>query len=437
VPLTALSGSVRDYKVIKGSDLLQRLGAFYSWQDLRRQHGLWPYARSLDGGPNVVCATRDDRGVRSFGINFGSQDYLSLCAHPDIKAAAKDAIDRYGVHSAGSAALVGNTAASVALEERIADFVGLPEAIVFPTGWAAGFGVIKALVRSSDHVVIDSLAHACLQDGAAASTKNVYLFRHLENEECRRWLSDIRSKDTTNGILVVTESLFSMNSDTPDIAALQALCHEFGATLLVDAAHDLGCIGETGRGHVGLQKMLGKVDLVMGSFSKTFASNGGFIACQSREVKEYLRYFSSPATFSNAMSPVQATIVLKAFDIVDSAEGGMLRAKLMRNIFSLRHHLQQVGFEVYGDPSPIVCVKMGNEGLARLVAQRLPNLGLIANLVEFPAVPKGQARFRLQVMAEHLEPNIVSAVHYLHEAYREAAAQVAAMDEPPRLKAIA
>jgi 7-keto-8-aminopelargonate synthetase-like enzyme len=437
VPPAALTGSVRDYRVVKGSDLLQRVGSFFKWQDLRRQNGLWPYARSTDTGPNVVCSTRDDRGNRSFGINFGSQDYLSLSSHPEIKSVAKEAIDRYGVHSAGSPALCGNTAASVALERRVADFVGMEEVVLFPTGWAAGFGAIKGLVRSSDHIVIDSLAHACLQEGAAAATKNVYLFRHLENGEVRRWLSDIRAKDSENGILVVTESLFSMNSDTPDIAALQDLCHEFGATLLVDAAHDMGCLGPDGRGHIALQGMLGKVDLVMGSFSKTFASNGGFIACKTREVKEYIRYFSSPVTFSNAMSPVQATLVQKAFDIVDSVEGQMLRTKLMKNILSLRTHLQEAGFEIYGDPSPIVCVKMGNEGLARLVAQRLPRFGLIANLVEFPAVPKGQARFRLQVMAEHLEPNIVNAVQYLKGAFTEATAQLAALDEAPRLKAIA
>jgi len=235
----------------------------------------------------------------------------------------------------------------------------------------------------------------------------------------------------------VTESLFSMNSDTPDVAGLQDICREYGATLLVDAAHDLGCLGEDGRGHLGLQGMLGKVDLVMGSFSKTFASNGGFIACKSREVKEYIRYFSSPVTFSNAMSPVQATIVHRAFDIVDSHEGVALRGKLMKNILSLRRHLKEEGLEVYGDPSPIVCVKAGSEGLARLVAQRLPRLGLIANLVEFPAVPKGQARFRMQVMAEHLEPNIINGVQYLKTAFVDASEQIEAIEEAPQLKAIA
>ena len=201
---------------------------------------------------------------------------------------------------------------------------------------------------------------------------------------------------------------------------LQALCHEYNAILVVDVAHDLGCLGNDGRGHIGMQNMLGKIDLVMGSFSKTFASNGGFVACKSRAVKEYLRFYSAPATFSNALSPVQAATILKAFDIVDSVEGRELRLQLLANVTSLRSELSNAGLEYYGDPSAIVCVKMGSEGLARLVSRRLPDLGLVANLVEFPAVPKGAARIRMQVMAKHSEQNISDAVRILKTAKAEA-----------------
>jgi glycine C-acetyltransferase len=219
-----------------------------------------------------------------------------------------------------------------------------------------------------------------------------------------------------------------MDSDTPDIGALQALAHEFGAILMVDVAHDLGCLGPDGRGHIGAQNMIGKVDVVMGSFSKTFASNGGFVACNRRSVKEYLKYYASPCTFSNALSPTQAAVVLKAFEIVDSAEGSALRDSLMTNIRLLRELLHGTGFETYGDPSPIVCVKMGSEGLARLVARRLPELGLLSNLVEFPAVPKGQARFRMQVMARHSSRDIIDSVHRLGVARADAAVQLEALE---------
>jgi glycine C-acetyltransferase len=292
----------------------------------------------------------------------------------------------------------------------------MEEVVLYPTGWAAGFGAVKGLVRSADHVVMDILSHSCLQEGAHAATNNVHLFRHLDNEYCRDVLAKIRAKDTANGILVVTEALFSMDSDTPDLAALQELCHEFNATLIVDVAHDLGCLGEDGRGHIGIQDMLGKIDIVMGSFSKTFASNGGFVACKSRAVKEYLRFFSAPATFSNALSPVQAATILKAFEIVDSLEGRLQRRALMTNVLTLRQLLCEAGLDYYGDPSAIVCVRMGTEGLARLVSRQLPELGLIANLVEFPAVPKGSARIRMQVMANHSEENIAVAVQILKNA---------------------
>lgn len=416
IPPAALTGSMRDFRVPGGADLLGRTEGFFRWQDLRRQNGLWPFSRATEEGPNTFCCAQDDSGNKMRGVNFASQDYLSLSSHPLIKSIAIETIERCGVHSAGSSALVGNTSHSVALERKIADFLRMEEVVLYPTGWAAGFGAVKGLVRSADHVVMDILSHSCLQEGAHAATNNVHLFRHLDNEYCRDVLTKIRAKDTANGILVVTEALFSMDSDTPDLAALQQLCHEFNATLIVDVAHDLGCLGEDGRGHIGIQNMLGKIDIVMGSFSKTFASNGGFVACKSRAVKEYLRFFSAPATFSNALSPVQAATILKAFEIVDSPEGRLQRRTLMANVLILRQLLREAGLDYYGDPSAIVCVKMGTEGLARLVSKQLPEFGLIANLVEFPAVPKGSARIRMQVMANHSAENIAVAVQFLKNA---------------------
>jgi glycine C-acetyltransferase len=415
-PVEALTGSLREYRDPLGVDLFARVEEFYRWQDLRRRHGYWPYSKSIEDAPQPVCAARDDAGHSFHGVNFASQDYLSLASHPAIKAAAVAAIGEYGVHSAGSAAFLGNTRYSLALQRSIADFLQMEHTVLYPTGWAAGYGVIKGLVRPDDHIVMDGLAHACLQDGAAAATRNVHLHGHLNLQSVRRHLNRIRARDKSNGILVVTEGLFSMDSDTPDIAALQDLCREFDAKLMVDVAHDLGCIGKDGRGHIGLQTMLGKVDIVMGSFSKTFASNGGFVACNSVAVKEYLRYFGSSGTFSNALSPVQSAIVLQAFEIVRSDEGQALRAALMENVLYLRSELERASIEVVGNPSAIVSAKVGDEALARLVSRRLPPLGVVANLVEFPAVAKGSARFRLQVMARHTRDNIDELVMRLRMA---------------------
>lgn len=416
VPEYALQASMRDFRVPTGPDLLSRCEPFFNWQDIRRRSGTWPFSRSTEAGPAATCVVRDDQGLASEGVNFASQDYLSLSSHPLVITAACRAATDFGVHSAGSPALVGNTSTSVELERRLAEYLGMNELVLYSTGWSAGFGVIKGLVRSHDYVVMDALAHSCLQTGAQAATNNVVLFRHLDMDHCRQRLATIRAKDPTAGIMIVTESLFSMNSDTPDIMAMQDLAKEFGGTLLVDVAHDLGNLGPSGTGHIGLQGMLGKVDLVMGSFSKTFGSNGGFVATKSRGVKEYLKFYSPSCTFSNALSPIQVATVLKALDIICSAEGQTLRDRLMYNILTLRRHLEALGMEVYGDPSAIVCVKTGDEALARMASRELPALGLIANLVEFPAVAKGEARFRLQVMARHSEDQVVAAAKRVRAA---------------------
>jgi 7-keto-8-aminopelargonate synthetase-like enzyme len=405
-PIGALTGSMRDFRDLRGADLLGRVEAFYQWQDLRRRHNLWPYSKSTEEAPRAICAAQDDSGRKFKGLNFASQDYLGLSSDPEIKAAAKVVIEEYGVHSAGSSALAGNTKYSLELERTISQFLSLEHTVLYPTGWAAGYGVIKALVGTHDHVILDGLSHACLQEGANSATKNVHLHGHLNLQSVRRHLSRIRAHDTEAGILVVTESLFSMDSDVPNLAALQDMCREFDATLLVDVAHDLGAIGEGGRGFLGIQKMLGKIDVVMGSFSKTFASNGGFVSCNSPAVRQYLKFYGCSATFSNALSPVQAAIVKKAFDIVQSERGRDLRWLLMKRVLQLRKALTEAGLEVIGDPSAIVPVIVGDEALARMVSRHLPGLGVVANLVEYPAVAKGNARFRFQVMPSHTVENV-------------------------------
>jgi len=420
IPVEALTGSLRDYRAPEGKHLLERVSGFYAWQDLRRHYNLWPYAKSTATAPKTHTSAKSDSGEEFSGVNFASQDYLSLASHPAIKEAAKAAIDEYGVHSAGSAALLGNTRHSLNLERTISEFINGREVVLYPTGWSAGFAAIQGVVRPSDHVVMDVLAHSCLQEGARAATQNIYFHGHLNLEGLSRRLQRIRANDKSNGILVVTESLFSMHSDTPNIAALRAICDQYDAQLLVDCAHDFGAIGETGHGHLGLQQQIDAADIIIGSFSKTFASNGGFIAVKSRAVAEYLKYYSATQTFSNALSPVQAATVLTAFEIVRSSEGRERRLRLMDNIVYMRGQMAKAGLEALGDPSPIVPVRVGAEGLARIASRELGSLGAIANLVEYPAVPQGGARFRVQVQADHTREDVDLLVRLMLQAMRTA-----------------
>jgi len=419
-PIEALTGSLRDFRSPQGPDLIGRVEPFFAWQNLRREYDLWPYAKSTATPPKTQCCALTDSGKAFTGVNFASQDYLSLSSHPEVKKAATRAIEEYGVHSAGSAALLGNTKHSLELERVISDFLHGRETVLYPTGWSAGYAAVQGFVRPNDHVVMDVLAHSCLQEGARAATQNIHFHGHLNLRALERRLQKIRSVDTTNGILVVTESLFSMHADTPDMRELRAACDQYNAVLLVDCAHDLGCIGEEGLGHLGLQNMLDDVDIVVGSFSKTFAANGGFIAVKSKAAAEYLKYYSATQTFSNAMSPVQAAAVCAAFRIVRSDEGLKRRQALMNNILYLRSEAARLGLEVLGDPCAIVPIRVGAEGLARIASRKLSQFGAIANLVEYPAVPQGGARFRVQVMADHSSAEIDVLVAAMLKAMRSA-----------------
>lgn len=408
----------------KGSHLLDRTRPLGDWLDLRMELNTWPYARTLQGRPGAETSLSSQNGRHVIGMNFGSQDYLGLAGHPAIAQAAHEALDRFGPHAAASPMLQGNTIPGRALEMALGDMLEAENVLLFPTGWAAGFGTITGLVRPSDSIVIDQLSHACLLQGARAATQNVYMFRHNDVEALRHRLTKIRAKDAENAILVVSEGLFSMDSDSPDIEALQRVCRELGAVLMVDVAHDFGATGPHGTGQVGIQKMLGKVDLVMGSFSKTFSSNGGFVATRSRSVHQHLGIYGGPHMYSNGISPVQSAVAHEALRIVRSEEGDALRERAFDNILRLRAGFESRGIECLGNPSNIVPVMCGDETVAKWTSRLLEENGLIANLVEFPAVPRERARFRFQIMASHTAEQIDRAVDVFVRCLEEARAMV-------------
>lgn len=418
----SLDKNAYDFYRPVGNNLMKRTEEFQGWVEARRRTETWQYSRVLEAAPGSTAIITNDIGKRTRGINFNSQDYLSFNAHPAIREAAERALRDYGPHSAGSPMVLGNTKISDELERALGDLLQLEHLTLFSTGWAAGFGSIVGLVRQEDHIVIDRLAHSCLQQGARAATKNVVRYEHLNVEAVRQHLKEIRGRDARNGILVVTDGLFSVDADYPDLVTLQAICHEYDATLLVDVAHDLGAMGPGGTGVLGMQNLLGKVDLVMGAFSKTFSSNGGFLASRSEAVKQYVKMFGGSHFFSNALSPVQTAVVLKAAQIIRSPEGDVLRGKLFEAIHALRDELTQRGLTCMGSPSPIVPLLIGNEKLARTANRLLFDRGVLAFMVEFPVTPTGSSRFRLQVQAAHKPEEAREAARIIEESIRDSRA---------------
>lgn len=373
------------------------------WDQLLDRFQVDTFSKQMQG-PLLPQVTASDRRGRSLGqcLNFATQDYLALSYHPQIRQAAIDAVEAHGVHAAGSPALVGNSVPSVALERAMAQWLKVAECVLFPTGWGACFGVVKALVRRQDHVVLDELAHASLQEGARAATANVHPFRHLCLASLERRLKRLRASDPSGAVLVVTESLYSMDSDVPDLHAHQELANHYGANLLVDVAHDLGVLGlEHGLGALETQDMLGKVDIVVGSFSKAFAANGGFVASNHQGLKLAMRFGSGPNTFSTGPSPIQTSVALKSLEIVQSSEGAQRRRRVADLASQLRQMLGELGLGVMGQASPIVPVVMGGMARSRLAARFMVEQGVLVNLVEHPAVARNASRLRLQLMASH------------------------------------
>jgi glycine C-acetyltransferase len=415
-----LNKSAAHFARLSGADLVSRTEPFLRWADARRATDVWPYTRSLETAIHPLSEVQTELGDRVLGLNFASQDYLGLSSHPAIAEAAIRAIRDFGPHSAGSPMLMGNTTLSRLLEERTGELLGMDHVLLFPTGWAAGFATITSLIRPDDHIILDNLAHACLQQGAAAATQNVVRHEHLDVHSAASHLRAIRNRDTKNGILVVTEGLYSMDSDTPDLNTLQQVCREYGATLLVDVAHDLGATGPGGGGQIAAQRLAGQCDLVFGAYSKSFSTNGGFLASNSRAVRQYVKTYGGPHIFSTAISPIQTAIALESLRIVQSEEGEHLRQGVSRAARFLRAEFSLSGIECTGIPSPIVMVPIGNEKVARVASGLLFHKCVITNLVEFPAVAVGSARYRMQVMPTHTDDHLRLAAREVVASIQEA-----------------
>ena len=367
-----------------------------------RAADLLPYFRLMESaaGPVVEMEGRQR-------IMLGSNNYLGLTADPRVIAGAREALEQYGTGLTGSRLLNGTIPLHLELEAELADWMGTEAALVFTTGHQANVGTLGTLLAPGDTVIADSADHASILDGCLLSRAKLRPFRHNRLDKLDKQLD--RAADDGGGVLVVVDGVFSMEGDLAPLAAIAELCHSHGARLMVDEAHGAGVLGTRGAGASELLGVEDRVDLRMGTFSKSLASCGGFIA-GSHEVVDFLRVQSRAFLFTAAAVPAAVGAALASLRVIRSDEGGELLRRVLDNARYLRDGLEALDLHVVqpqalpdgGDVvTPIVPVLVGDDWKAVLLWRALYDAGVFTNVALHPAVPPGGALLRTSVMATH------------------------------------
>ncbi len=362
-----------------------------------READLLPYFRTVESSAAPVM---EMEGAER--IMLGSNNYLGLTGDARVIQGARDALDRFGTGLTGSRLLNGTTQLHLDLEREIAEWMGTEDAIVFTTGHQANIGTLGTILAPGDTVIADSADHASILDGCLLSRAKLRPFRHGRLDKLEKMLE--RAVEDGGGVLVVVDGVFSMEGDVADLPRIVELCKAHGARLMVDEAHAAGVLGARGAGtseHFGVEA---DVDLRMGTFSKSLASCGGFIA-GSHEVIEFLRISSRAFLFTASAVPAAVGAALAALRIVRSDEGPQLFARVLDNARYLRDGLRALGFEVHdvGPPvtTPVIPVVVGDDWKAVMLWRALYDAGVYVNVALHPAVPPAGALLRTSVMATH------------------------------------
>jgi 8-amino-7-oxononanoate synthase len=410
-------------------DLFEKARRHERLEQLRaaREHDLMPYFRVVEAEPGPVALMEGRER-----ITLGSNNYLGLTGDSRVKEAAKEALERYGTGLTGSRFMNGTTPLHLELERDLAEWMGSEDALVYTTGYLANTGAIGTLLDPGDTVICDSGDHASILDAVALSRARVRPFRHNRLDKLESMLS--RAESDGGGVLVVVDGLFSMEGDLSPLPDVAALCREHGARLMVDEAHAVGVLGKRGRGTCELLDCEDDVDLRMGTFSKSLASCGGFIA-GPHDVIDFLRVQSRSFMFTAAAVPAAMGAALAALRIIRSDEGAEMRARVLDNARYLHEGLDALGYQVMepnplpdgsGLISPIVPVLVGDDWKAVLLWKALYDNGVYVNVAIYPAVQRGGALLRTSVMASHEREHLDQAL----EVFGRVKAEVEAMTPP-------
>jgi glycine C-acetyltransferase len=395
-----------------GDDCLNLLRPFNDWYRDARPHGYYLYGEPLAGAPTTRVRVKNNRtGACLDLINLASYNYLGISYRPEVKRAAAEALERYGLGASGSPILSGTFDVHEELEQAVAHFKDKEAAVLFPTGYSANVGLIPALMRSGDTIFLDQYSHASIVDGAILAKSRTVFFRHNNPLDLERKIAGVKGKK-----LVVVEGVYSMDGDVCALPEVLEVTKRHGARILIDEAHSTFLFGPNGRGvaeHFGLDK---EVDFHLGTFSKSLGGQGGFV-CGSRDLYYYVNAFGRSRFFSCNLSPVIVAGLLAALRIAEGEP--QLRAKLWSNVAYLRRRFAEEGVDIGKSTSQVMPVMVNNDARVFAVAEKIQERGLFLNPVTYPAVPKHRSRLRISVSAAHSEEELETAVQVIAGVLRE------------------
>jgi 8-amino-7-oxononanoate synthase len=375
---------------LRARDVFEKAVGFTKADEYRRA-GLYPYFTEFTSGADSGEAEvrMGDRRI----LMFGSNNYLGLTTNPEVKAAAVQAIENYGTGCSGSRMLNGTMDLHVALERKLAKFMNREAALVFGTGFQTNLGALSTIAQKGDVIVADRNIHASILDGCLASFARTTRFRHNDMIDLEKVLQNLQADE---GRLIVVDGVFSMEGDTANLPEIVRLARHYGARIYVDEAHSIGVLGRNGRGtaeHYGVE---GDIDIVMGTFSKSFASIGGFVA-STREVIEYIKHHSRAFVYSASLAPANAAAVLKAIEIIEREPER--RRNLTDMSAMIRRELTGLGFKLLEGFTPVIPVVVDDEELVCRFFWELMTEGIYTNPVLAPAVT--HSLIRISCMATH------------------------------------
>jgi 8-amino-7-oxononanoate synthase len=374
-------------------DLFQKCADFTEAKEAIAQ-GYYPYFIPLDETEGTVATYKGHKLIMC-----GSNNYLGLTTHPKVREAAIEAVRRYGTSCTGSRFLNGTLAMHEQLEAELADYVGKEAALVFSTGYQTNLGIISSLVGRGDVIIIDRDDHASIVDGCRLSLGEMKRYRHNDMADLERVLQSV---DADAGKLVIVDGVFSMGGDIALLPEIIPLCQRYGARLMVDDAHSIGVLGG-GRGTAAHFGVTDQVDLIMCTFSKSFASLGGFVA-GSEPVIHYIKHHARSIIFSASMPPSNVAAALAALDVMRSEPERIER--LMHNARKMKEGLTSLGFNTGNSQTPVIPVIIGDDMLTFTMWRALFDAGVFVNPVIAPGVPPKQQLLRTSYMATHTEEQL-------------------------------